>query len=86
VVTQTTERSAPRPVPAAGGRGARRGPAAAISLYYKQVIAELRKVIWPTRTELVTYTIVSLVFVSAMIAIVAFFDFVFGKAVLGVFG
>ena len=31
---------------------------ARISLFYRQVIAELRKVIWPTRKELVTYTTV----------------------------
>ena len=49
-------------------------------------VAELRKVIWPTRNELVTYTIVSIVFVSAMVAIVSLFDFVFTKAVLAIFG
>ena len=37
---------------------------ARISLFYRQVVAELRKVIWPTRKELVTYTTVVLVFVA----------------------
>ncbi|HVA61160.1 MAG TPA: preprotein translocase subunit SecE [Mycobacteriales bacterium] len=83
-MTQTAERPA-QPTPAAGGRGAR-GPVGRVSLYYKQVIAELRKVIWPTRSELITYTLVSLVFVTAMILIVAGFDYLFGKAVLSVFG
>ena len=57
-----------------------------VATYNRQVVAELRKVIWPTRNELVTYTIVSIVFVTAMVALVAFYDFVFTKAVLAVFG
>ena len=37
------------------------------ALFLRQVIAELRKVIWPTRRELRTYTIVALVFVLVMV-------------------
>jgi preprotein translocase subunit SecE len=65
---------------------ARPGPVARISTYVRQVVAELRKVIWPTRKELVTYTSVVLVFVAVMVTIVAIFDFAFTKAVLAVFG
>ena len=36
--------------------------------FYRQVIAELRKVVWPTQQQLVTYLIVVLVFVLVMIA------------------
>ncbi|WP_214369398.1 preprotein translocase subunit SecE [Pseudonocardia sp. H11422] len=54
--------------------------------FLREVVAELRKVIWPTRKELVTYTIVVLIFVSFMVALVALFDFVFGQAVLFLFG
>ena len=83
-MTLTTERA---PQPAGGGRGARRpGIFERIALYNRQVVAELRKVIWPTRNELVTYTIVSIVFVTAMVALVALYDFVFTKGVLGIFG
>ena len=57
-----------------------------IGTFYKQVVAELRKVIWPTRKELVTYTSVVVVFVLIMVAVVAVFDLAFGKAVLAVFG
>ncbi len=57
-----------------------------IGTFYRQVVAELRKVIWPTRKELVTYTTVVVVFVLIMVAVVAVFDLVFGKAVLAVFG
>jgi preprotein translocase subunit SecE len=54
--------------------------------YVRQVVAELRKVIWPTRQELITYTSVVLVFVVVMVLIVAGFDFAFTQAVLAVFG
>ncbi|MFM7211775.1 MAG: preprotein translocase subunit SecE [Actinomycetota bacterium] len=57
-----------------------------LALFIRQVVAELRKVIWPTRKELVTYTIVVVVFVLAMAAIVAGFDFVFTRGVLLIFG
>jgi preprotein translocase subunit SecE len=57
-----------------------------IGTFYKQVVAELRKVIWPTRKELVTYTTVVVVFVLIVTALVAVFDLAFGKAVLAIFG
>lgn len=44
------------------------------ALFVRQVIAELRKVIWPTRSELITYTTVSLVFVLLLVGIVAGID------------
>lgn len=59
---------------------------ARVSLFYRQVIAELRKVIWPTRKELVTYTSVVIVFVLMVIAYVSVLDFVFAKAILAIFG
>ena len=57
-----------------------------LALFLRQVVAELRKVIWPTRKELVTYTIVVIVFVAVMAAIVAAYDFVFTRWVLLIFG
>ena len=85
-MTQTSERP-PAPPPARGTYGARRpGIGARVANYNRQVVAELRKVIWPTRNELVTYTIVSIVFVTAMVALVALYDYVFTKGVLAVFG
>jgi preprotein translocase subunit SecE len=54
--------------------------------YVRQVLAELRKVIWPTRRDLVTYTAVVLVFVLFMVAVVSLYDFGFSQAVLAVFG
>jgi preprotein translocase subunit SecE len=54
--------------------------------YLKQVVAELRKVIWPGRKELITYTTVVIVFVAVMVALVAGLDIAFAQGVLAVFG
>jgi preprotein translocase subunit SecE len=67
------------------GQSDKRG-AAKLALFYRQVVAELRKVIWPTRKELVTYTIVVLFFVTIMISLVSLFDFGSSKLVLKIFG
>ena len=57
-----------------------------VGLFYRQVIAELRKVVWPTREQLSTYFVVVLAFVMVMIAIVSVLDFVFGTAIFKIFG
>jgi preprotein translocase subunit SecE len=54
--------------------------------FYRQVVAELRKVVWPTRNQLVTYFWVVLVFVAVMIGIVSGLDYVFGTLMFKVFG
>jgi preprotein translocase subunit SecE len=54
--------------------------------FVREVVAELRKVIWPTRKELLTYTAVVVVFVALMLTIVAGLDWVFAKGILWVFG
>jgi len=54
--------------------------------FYRQVIAELRKVVWPTQHQLVTYFMVVMVFVLVMIAYVSVLDLGFGKAVFAIFG
>ena len=56
------------------------------ALFVRQVIAELRKVIWPTRKELIAYTTVVLVFVLIMAGIIAGLDYIFTKGVLFIFG
>ena len=61
-------------------------PLARLSRFFREVIAELGKVIWPTRKELVTYTAVVIVFVSVMCALVTGLDIGFGKLVTWVFG
>ena len=64
-----------------GRRGGNR-----ISGFFREVVSELRKVIWPTRKVLLTYTAVVIVFVTVVTTIVALLDFGFGKAVLATFG
>ncbi len=59
---------------------------ARLALFIRQVVAELRKVIWPTRKELIAYTTVVLVFVLIMAGFIAGLDFIFTKGVLFVFG
>jgi len=67
-------------------RAAKRGPFAGIGLFLRQVINELKKVIVPTRKELVSYTVVVLVFVVFMMAIVSLLDLLFGFGVGYIFG
>jgi preprotein translocase subunit SecE len=54
-------------------------------VFTRQVVAELRKVIWPTRRELGTYTAVALVFVVIMTAVVTSLDYGLTKLVFSVF-
>ena len=67
-------------------RAQRRGPFGRVALFIRQVIGELRKVVTPTRKELVSYTIVVLVFVVIMMALVSGLDFVFSLLVNFLFG
>ncbi|MFD3592818.1 preprotein translocase subunit SecE [Nocardia sp. NPDC058640] len=54
--------------------------------FLTQVVAELRKVIWPNRKQMVTYTAVVLVFVVFMVAFIAGIDVAFVKGVDWLFG
>jgi preprotein translocase subunit SecE len=57
-----------------------------IARFIREVVAELQKVNWPSRNELITYTSVVLVFVVVMMLIVAGLDWVFAWLVTHVFG
>ena len=59
---------------------------ARVGLFYRQVVSELTKVVWPTRKQLSTYTAVVLVFVTFIITVVSIFDLVITKLVFWVFG
>jgi preprotein translocase subunit SecE len=83
-VTAAPERGRPR-----SEDGSVRGPRgwfARLALFLRQVVAELRKVVWPTRNQLLTYTAVVLVFVLAVMGLVAIFDLGFSQLALKVFG
>jgi preprotein translocase subunit SecE len=43
-------------------------------VFVREVRSELRKVIWPTRKELITYTTVSVIFILVMVGIVTSID------------
>jgi preprotein translocase subunit SecE len=53
--------------------------------FYRQVVAELRKVVWPTQEQLFTYFVVVMIFVLIMMSIVALLDLGLGKLAFEVF-
>ena len=53
---------------------------------FLDIRSELKKVVWPTRKELIAYTTVVLFFVLVMAGIIAAYDFVFTEGVLLIFG
>ena len=83
MATQTRGQGAERR--SGSGRTAKRDRTSP-ALFTRQVVSELRKVIWPTRKELVTYTTVALVFIIFMSAIVLTLDYGFTKLMFWVFG
>lgn len=54
--------------------------------FFREVVAELKKVVTPTRKQLVNYTLVVLGFILFMMLLVTVLDLVFGKLVGFVFG
>ena len=56
------------------------------SQFLSEVVIELRKVVTPTRKELITYTSVVLVFVIIMMAIISSLDIAIGVLIGFVFG
>ena len=55
------------------------------AVFVREVRAELRKVIWPTRKELITYTTVAVIFILVMVAIVTGVDTALTRLVIAVF-
>ncbi len=84
MATQTRDEAAEKR--SGGGRASKRQSRTTPALFFRQVVSELRKVIWPTRKELVTYTVVCLVFVLFMVAVVTSLDYGFTKLVFWLFG
>jgi preprotein translocase subunit SecE len=84
--TATRERTAESDSPKAKKEVRRTGIFGRIGGFFREVVAELRKVIWPTRKELLTYTAVVISFVTIMTTIVSLLDLGFARAVLWAFG
>ncbi|MGA0867089.1 MAG: preprotein translocase subunit SecE [Candidatus Nanopelagicaceae bacterium] len=59
---------------------------ARIPQFYRQVVSELRRVVWPTRKQVSTYTTVVMVFVTFMIAVISVFDLGLTKVIFWIFG
>ena len=68
-----------RPVLDSSSSGKRTSP----TTFYRQVVAELRKVVWPTQQQLITYFFVVLVFVLVVMTIVSLLDLAFGGCLQG---
>jgi preprotein translocase subunit SecE len=72
--------------PKAAKTGPSRNPITFVINYLKQVVAELRKVIWPNRKQMVSYTTVVLAFLAFMVALIGGVDYGFAELVTLVFG
>jgi preprotein translocase subunit SecE len=80
--TKTAKVSAATRVNGPDGREKRGG----VLAYPKSVGSEVKKVIWPTGREMVTYTIVTLLFLIVITALCAGVDVLTGKGVEFIFG
>ena len=66
--------------------GPSRNPFTYVWNFLTQVVAELRKVIWPNRKQMVSYTTVVLIFLAFMVALIGGVDLGLAKLVTLVFG
>ena len=75
---------APRRAPTAAAPG---GPRKRTGMrqFFKEVRSELRKVNWPTRRELMSYTVVVLVSVIVLTSFVFGLDYLFSRVILELF-
>ncbi|SEB09605.1 MULTISPECIES: preprotein translocase subunit SecE [unclassified Mycobacterium] len=80
------KKSKPKKAEKSKKTGPTRNPFVFVWNYLKQVVAELRKVIWPNRKQMVAYTTVVLVFLVFMVALIGGVDFGLAKLVMWVFG
>ena len=74
-----TRRRQPAPAPRAAEE--RTGP----RQFLREVRGELRKVAWPTRSEVINYSIIVLVTVVILTTLIALLDYGVGEAVLKLF-
>ena len=72
---------APKPA----GSDARLGPIKWLQRYIREVMAEFRKVTFPSRDEVRSYSIIVFVFLVLMIAMIGLLDFGLSHLVLKVF-
>ena len=75
-----------KPTPSRDRKESKGSIFARIGRFLREVVSELRKVIWPTRKQMIAYTTVVLVFVAFMVALIAGLDLGLGKGVFWLFG
>jgi preprotein translocase subunit SecE len=75
-----------RPTRARDDKATKVGLFSRLFRFLREVVAELRKVIWPTRKQMITYTTVVLLFVAFMVAVIWGMDVGLQKGVLWLFG
>ncbi|GGC76728.1 preprotein translocase subunit SecE [Hoyosella rhizosphaerae] len=59
---------------------------AVIFRFIGEVISELRKVIWPGKKQMITYTIVVFIFLFVMVSLIFGLDQIFSRGVLWLYG
>ena len=82
---QSRKATAPRPQPKTSGAPAKKERTRPRQ-FFKEVVAELQKVAWPSRQEVVAYSIVVVVSVIVIATLIFGLDYLFTKAVLALFG
>jgi preprotein translocase subunit SecE len=80
---EPTRRPTPRP---ARGKEVRLNIFQRLARFLRQIAAELKKVIWPTRKDLVNYATAVLVFVAIVMAFVTLVDLGVGSLTGLIFG
>ncbi len=77
-------KTAPRPVRAPGAPQKRERTRPLT--FFREVVAELQKVAWPSRSEVFAYSLVVLVSSVVIAAVIFGMDYVFTNAILSLFG
>ena len=83
--TAASGRSARRPTPPAPAGAARRSGPRPVE-FLREVRGELRKVAWPTRPEVINYSIIVLVAVVVLTSFIALVDYGVSEFVLKLYG
>lgn len=78
-----TRRPAPRP---ARGKDVRLNPVQRIARFFRQIVAEMKKVVWLTRKDMINYASAVIVFVAVVMAFVTLVDLGIGSLTKLVFG
>ena len=62
--------------------GKKRNVFARIARFFREVVDELCKVVWPTWNELTTYFVVVIVFIAAIMVFTGVLDMIFDRIVM----